>query len=138
MSKIKDYWQIVTICVAVLAFGWWLKNIDAKAEEARSAARQQAEINVKLTALIVSQDKEMAEANARLQVYLELMGFSDSTAQAWAAMPREAPHDSLGKPVPWVEWLRTDSGLSVGEALMFDDSGTVLVQPLWDFRSEGK
>jgi hypothetical protein len=129
MAKIKDYWQIITIALGVLVFGWWLKGIDTKASEAKEIARQQADISAKLSAIVIQND-------TKLGVYLELMGFDDSIAREWAELPRTAPHDSLGKPIPWEPWLRTDSALQVGERMMFNDSGTVLIDTIWSFRSK--
>lgn len=126
MSKLKDYWQIVVICVAVLGFGWWLKTIDTKASEAKEIAKQQADINAKLTAIVIEND-------TKLGVYLELMGFDEEIAREWATYPREAPHDSNGAPIPFDPWLVTDAELKVGVRHMFDDSDRVLLDTLWDF-----
>lgn len=131
MAKLKDYWLVVGIAVSVLAFGWWLRMVDAKAGEAKSIAIQQAEINAKLSAVVLAND-------VKLSVYLELMGFDDSIAREWSTFPREPQKDSMGRPEMWSPWLEMDSGLQVGVRYMLDDSLELLVDTLWDMRPKDK
>jgi len=74
------------------------------------------------------------ESNTKLAVYLELMGFDDDQARMWSAMPRSIPLDSLGKPISMEPWLEVREELQVGIRLMVDDSATVMIDTLWDFR----
>ena len=134
MDKIKEYRDIVLIVLAVVGFAWYLRTIDAKASEGMTMAqqqvqtnKQQSDINAKLTAMVI-------ESNTKLAVYLELMGFDDDQARMWSAMPRSIPLDSLGKPISMEPWLEVREELQVGIRLMVDDSATVMIDTLWDFR----
>jgi len=138
MARLKDYWQIVVIALAVVSFGGWLTHqqfqieaAEKTANDAQEIAKQQADISAKLSAIVIQND-------TKLGVYLEIMGFDDSVAREWGELPRSASHDSLGNAIPWVSWLETDSVLQVGVRYMFNDSGRVLVDTLWDFREKAK
>jgi hypothetical protein len=127
MECIKKYKEIILIGLMVLGFGWWLRTIDATAGEAKKMAEQNAQINAKLSAIVV-------ESNTKLQVYLEIMGFDDEAAREWAEMPRKCPTDTLGHPIIWEPWLEVKEGLDVGIRYMVNDSLDVLIDTLWDFR----
>jgi hypothetical protein len=131
MSKLKDYWWVLLVFGAVAGWLWDYWGVRADASDAKQAIQQQADINAKLTAIVIQND-------TKLGVYLELMGFDDSIAREWSELQREAPHDTNGVPIPWDPWLVTDDELQVGCRYMFNDSDRVLVDTLWNFRKAKK
>lgn len=142
MGKFKEtierWWReasaIATLVFVIVQF----ESVKSDAEEAKTIMQQQVEINRQLTAQVDSVRIEGIRASAKVQVYLEMRGVHDTIAAQWAAMPREAPHDSLGNGIPWTPWIEADTGLVVGVKCMFNDSGRVLVDTLWSFRSKKK
>lgn len=143
-AKVKKiHWLISAIVVGALALGagaYRIKVAFAAIEDAQSTAQEaldlhkgQADINRALTALV-------KESNTKLEVYLELMGFDQDEARRWAALPREPEVDSLGRIYLDRPWLHLPDGLELGVLFMVhraeDDSARILVDTLWDTRSD--
>ena len=128
---VKSWWPMVIILGAVVGFGVRLELGLVKAGEAKKMAEQNQAINAKLASIVAAND-------AKLQVYLEVMGFDEEIAREWARMPRKCTTDSTGAPILWEPWLEVKHDLDVGIRFMVNDSLDVLIDTLWDFREAKK
>lgn len=143
-AAVETYWKLGTVVLAVAAFAFWLWSIQAMALDAQQKISKQDAINEKLTAIIVAQDKSVAEQNARLAVYLELYGINKDTAAAFAAIPREPKRNDQGQILFGAPWVVIDSSLNLGILFRvmphpdYRDSVLIEQRVLWDFTKEKK
>ena len=76
------------------------------------------------------------EMKGQIEVILRLLGITvtDSTIQSWRVMPKSLPLDSLGKPIPNIEWLSVSGNYLLGRTFKWVHEDSLLVRVEWDER----
>jgi hypothetical protein len=113
MKKWLPYVGIVVIAITCLV---WLLRLEATASDAKELAKQNQEINAKLTAVVL-------ETNTRLKMMLEIYGFSPEDARKWSELPRVPPRNDSNQVLMNQPWLQTQGNLQLGIMLMITDVG---------------
>ena len=129
MNKIKKYKEMIVVVIMVLGFGWWLKTIEAKAEE---GAKAQQSIE-QLTKIAASLERMSRDPVKRLRDFLWDHYVDSSQAEYWSHLQKGAVYDSGGIPMKNIVFLEKKWLPEVGVLQMYNKDSLITIDTLWRF-----
>ena len=137
IDKLKQYWWIGTICIAIASFAFWLYSIDAqasaakeKADKLEAVAEKTAELNEKMAAVVA----QMLNPQLWLRNYLIVRGIDTNLARIWSSYAIGPVRDSLGHPIEGVPYLEEHNVPRRGCLTIWSGGEPLIVDTLWNFR----